>query len=183
MIVVAGGVGLNAVPHLSGNLRLHLVEIGLIRSKSQLLLVVETIETDILQGTAAIGRGEGVGHRGLVGDAAPLRLGPVGGTVDGHSALIELLAIAQHVLRHLTEVEVEIATVFGSLALLATVDEGVEHPELDVLDVVLLKVAVVDLAHHTAPMLRGIVERSVAVDVGIEVVRTTLVGVIRQVER
>ena len=88
----------------------------------------------------------------------------------------------EHVFRHLTEVEVEVAAIFRGFALLTAVDEGVEHPELDIFDVALLEVAIVDLAHHAAPVLRGMVERAIAVDIGIEVVRPALIGVISEVE-
>ena len=71
--------------------------------------------------------------------------------IHRHTALIEFLSIAQDILAHLTEVEVEVACIVGGITLLTGIDEGVEHPELDILDVRLLEVGSFQLAHHTAP--------------------------------
>ena len=103
-------------------------------------------------------------------------------SVDRHSALVELLAVAQDVLAHLAKVDVEVASIFRSLALATCIDEGVEHPELYVLHIGSLEVVGVELAHHATPMLLRIVERSVLREVGIEVVRSALVGIVGKIE-
>ena len=103
-------------------------------------------------------------------------------SVRRHAALIEFLTVAEDVLAHFAEVDIEVATVVGRRSLLTGVDKGVEHPEFDVLDVGCLEVVGVQLSHHTAPMLLRIVECSVVVEVRIEVVRSALVGVIGEVE-
>ena len=69
-----------------------------------------------------------------------------------------------------------------SIFALVAVDEGVEHPKLDILDVGGLEVARVQFAHHAAPLRLGLVEASVEGEVGIEVVRATLVGIVSEVE-
>ena len=61
-------------------------------------------------------------------------------------------------------------------------DEGIHHPKLHILYVGCLEVVGVKLAHHTAPVACGVVERAVGGEVGVEVVRAALVGVIGQVE-
>ena len=66
--------------------------------------------------------------------------------------------------------------------LVAVVDEGVEHPEFDVLDIHCLEVGVVHLAHHTAPLVGWAQEMTVGINVGGKVVGTTLVGIECQVE-
>ena len=103
-------------------------------------------------------------------------------TVNRHTALVELLAVAQDVLAHLAKIDVEVASIFRSLTLTTGVDEGVEHPELYVLHVGSLEVVGVELAHHAAPMLLRIVERSVLREVGIEVVWSALVGIVGKIE-
>ena len=60
-------------------------------------------------------------------------------------------------------------------------DEGIEHPELHILDVGLLEIVGVEAPHHTAPVLRGVVERTVVVEVGVEVVGSALVRVVGDV--
>ena len=67
-----------------------------------LLGIVHTVQAYVLQAARAAGSGKGVGLRGLHGDAAPLGGGVRRGAVNGHTALIELLAVAQDVLADLT---------------------------------------------------------------------------------
>ena len=65
--------------------------------------------------------------------------------------------------------------------MLTGIDKGVEHPKLDILDVGCLEVVGIEFAHHAAPVLLRIVERSVGIEVGVEVVRASLVGIISKV--
>ena len=67
-------------------------------------------------------------------------------------------------------------------ALLACIDEGVHHPELDILDVSRLEVAGVEFTHHTSPMALRVVERAVGREIGVEVIRASLVRIIRKAE-
>ena len=100
--------------------------------------------------------------------------------VERHTILKELLLILQHLLRYLTQIEEELATRRCRLG----IDKGVHHPELDILDIGRLKVALVYLAHHTAPVLGGVHELTIATDlIAIDIVRTTLIGIVSEAER
>ena len=94
------------------------------------------------------------------------------GAVDGHSALIEFLSVTQNVFAHLAEVKIEIAAKVAGVAVAPTVDEGVKHPKLHIFYIGCLKVVGVELAHHAAPMVLRVVERSVIGKIRAEVVRT-----------
>ena len=61
-------------------------------------------------------------------------------TIDGHAALIELLAIAEDILADLTQVEIEVAAIVGGSTVLTGIDERIEEPELDILDIGLFEV-------------------------------------------
>ena len=113
--------------------------------------------------------------------APPDRLdGCRGVIVERHTILKELLLILQHLLRHLAQVEEELTTRRCRLG----IDEGIHHPELNVLDIGRLKVALVYLAHHTAPVLHRVGELTIATDlIAVEVVRTTLIGIVSEAER
>ena len=102
--------------------------------------------------------------------------------VDGHTALVEFLAVVQYVLADLTQIDVKVAAVVGSILLLRTVDEGVEEPELNIFDVGLLEIVGVQLTHHAAPVHQWQIQRTVHIDVGIEVIRTTFLWIISYIE-
>ena len=87
----------------------YLVEPFLVGSVGSLLVVVKTVESHVLQGTAAAGRGKGVRLRGLFGNLSPLGIAVVRGTVDGHTTLVELLTVAQDILAHLAQIDEEVA--------------------------------------------------------------------------
>ena len=182
VVVVIGWVGPDGVEDGLVDLASDLRQEVLVGLELALLIVGEAVEAHVLQGAAALGGGKGIGDGGLRRDAAPLCGGPGLTAIDGHSALIELLAVAEDILAHLAEVYIEVATVEMSIFALVAVDEGVEHPKLDILDVGGLEVARVQFAHHAAPLRLGLVEASVEGEVGIEVVRTTLVGIVGEVE-
>ena len=185
MVVVAGRVvapgldntvvGDDAAVH-------HRVEPLLIRPELPLLVIGKAVETHILQLSGTGSRGEGVGLRGLLRNLTPLGHREVTGAVNRHTALIELLTVAQDILRDLTEVEVEVAAVVGGGAVLTGIDEGIEQPELDVLDVRLFEVVGLKIAHHTAPLRLGLTERTVAVEVARQVIRSALRGIVGQVQ-
>ena len=69
-----------------------------------------------------------------------------------------------------------------SRTVLAGIDEGVEQPELHVLDVGLLEVGGLQPAHHAAPLLPGVHQRTVAVELGGQVVGAALFGIVGHVE-
>ena len=100
--------------------------------------------------------------------------------VERHTILKKLLLILQHLLRYLAQVEEELATRWCRLG----IDKRVHHPELDILDIGRLKVALVYLAHHTAPVLSWVHQLTIAADlIAIEIVRTTLIGIVSEAER
>ena len=95
-------------------------------------------------------------------------------TVNGHAALVEFLAIAQDVFAHLAQVDVEVATILRGGAIATRIDEGVEHPKFYILYVGRFKVVGVELAHHATPVLFGVSQCAVGLQVvGIEVVWAT----------
>ena len=72
-------------------------------------IIIQTVEAHILLHTRTLRRGKGVGLGGLLRNLSPL-CGRIRFTaVNRHTALIELLAIAQDILAHLAEVDIEIA--------------------------------------------------------------------------
>ena len=181
MVVVVGRVVGPCLAHTVVDVDL-LQEVGIGREEA-FLLVVQTIESHILQGARATGGGKGVGLGGLQGNLTPLCLSHRACTTHGHSALIELLTVAQDVLANLAKVEVEVATQAGTTLLLYLISiyKGVHQPELDILDVSLFEVVGVELAHHTAPMVGRIVETTIVAHIGAEIIRTALLGIEGQV--
>ena len=100
-------------------------------------LVVQTIETYILQGSRATGSSKSVGLSSLHGNLTPLGLRKRASTTHWHAALIELLAVTQDVLANFTKVDVEVATQATSIIRLhfIGIDERIHQPEFDILDV------------------------------------------------
>ena len=154
VVVVVGWVGnpcrAHAVVHN------HVVEEVGIGRIAQLLVVRQTVESHVLLGSCTTGRGEGVGLCGLLGNLTPRCPAERSSTVDRHTTLVELLAVAQDILAHLTQVDEQVAAIVGSIALIAGIDEGVQQPELDILDVGSLEVVGVQLTHHSTPALIGV---------------------------
>ena len=180
VVVIVGRVGVPCLAHavLYG----HAVEEVAIGGIGTLLVVRQTVESDVLLGTGTAGSGEGIGLRGLDGNLTPLGLHEAPRTVDGHAALVELLAVTQDILADFTQVNAEVAAIQWSVGRHGRIDEGVEQPELDVLDVGLLEVVGVQLSHHTAPAILRVVQLSLARNIGTQVVRATLGGIVCQVE-
>ena len=176
--VVAPGLDERVILHH----RAYLVEPILIGTVGTFLVVIQTIETDVLQHTAAGGRGKGVGLRGLLGNLTPLRIAVGLTAIDGHTALVELLAVAQHVLRHFAEVDVEVASILGGSTVPTLVDEGVHQPELHIFYISLLEVGGLQLAHHAAPLLRRVHQRTVGIELRRQIIRATLLRIVGQVE-
>ena len=158
------------------------VEPLLIGTILPLLAIVQTVETDILQVARATTGGEGIGLRGLYRNLTPLGVGERTGAIDGHATLIELLTVVEHILTHLTQVEIEVTSIVGGRALLTGIDKRVEQPELNILDVGLLEVGGLEFAHHTTPFRLWLTQRSVGIQVVRQVVGTTFLGIICQIE-
>ena len=183
VVIVACRVG---TPCLQERVVLHhgtnLIEPLGVCTKRTFLVVGQSIQAHILLLARAAGGGKGVGLRGLLGHLSPLCLHITRRTIYGHAALVELLAIAQHILAHLTQIDIQVAAVTGCGALLSGIDKGVEHPELDILDVRLLEVGDVQPAHHAAPFMCRVPQRTVGIEVGRQVIGAALLGIVGQVE-
>ena len=175
-----GRVGPDRIEDSLRHFALDLLEEVLVAVEGLFLAIGQSIITYILQCACSFRCGEGIGLCGLRRYLTPLGIGESRRAVDGQTALIKLLAVLEHILRHLAEIDIEVAA-GGGLAFLFLVDERVEHPKLDILDVGLLEVVGVETPHHAAPVLRGVVERTVVVEVRVEVVRSPFVGVVGDV--
>ena len=182
VVVVVSRVCPDGVPYCLVDLSLHSLEEVLIRVKGLLFTVVESVETYVLQSAAALAGSEGIGDIRRRWHLSPLRGDETVGAVDRHTALGKLLAVVEHVFRYLAEIDIEVTAVVAGIAGLACVDKGIHHPKLHILDVGCLEVVGVKLTHHAAPVARRIVERTVGGEVWVEVVRTTLVGIVGKVE-
>ena len=180
VVVVACRVCHNAVEDLGRYLALDLLQVLLIGGIELFLLGGEAVKAYVLSHARAGFIIKSVGHTGAYWHASPHGLGVVRRVVvEGQTAFIEFLTVLEHVLADLPEVDVEFAAI---TLVVARVDERVEHPEFDVLDVLRLEVGVVELTHHTAPVLLWILQASVGVEVGVEVVSTSFGGVVGEVE-
>ena len=147
-----------------------------------LLLVRQSVQSHVLLGTGSASSGKGVGLGGLDGNLTPSRIVKRIGTINGHSTLIELLAITQNILAHLAQVDVQITTIATGIALVLGIDKGVQQPELDILHISSLEIVGVELTHHTSPAILGVAQPAVHVDIGSQVVRSTFIRIIGQVE-
>ncbi len=181
MVVVVGRVGHPSLTDAVVSHRHVAQEVG-INSESPFLVIGQSVEANILQLTTATGSGKGIVLRGLHRNLTPLCLYELTGAIDRHAALVELITVTQDVLADLTQIDVEVTAILRGSTFLTGIDEGVEHPELDVLDVCLLKVVGVQLTHHTAPALRGIGQRTVSVQVSGQVIGSALRRIVRQVQ-
>ena len=180
VVVVVGRVLVPGSPHavVHGDMT---QEVGIGR-EAAFLLIVQTVQTHILLGTGAAGGGEGVCLGGLCGNSTPLGGHIRAGAIDRHTTLIEFLAIVQDVLADLTEVDVEVTAIVSGIGFQRRIDEGIEEPEFDILHVGCLEVVGIQLTHHTAPVALWQRQRTIHVDLRIQVVRTTLLGIVRQVQ-
>ena len=141
MVVVAGGV---LAPSRKQRVVLHhaadVVEPFGIGSIGAFLVVGESVEADVLQLARTAGGSKSIGLSGLHGNLTPLRLFEARRAVDGHTALVELLAVAEYILGYLAQIQVELAAVLRGGAFLARIDIRIEEPELHIFDVGLLEV-------------------------------------------
>ena len=65
---------------------------------------------------------------------------------------------------------------------MAGVDEGVEHPELDIFDVSLFEIGCIEFSHHASPFRLWLAQCAVSIKVEGKVIWSALLGVISQVE-
>ena len=180
MVVVVGGVGIDAVPHLLRHLAPQVVEEFLVSVEGLLFLVGESVVSHVLLVSSRYGEGIGVGCGGW--HLSPLGESETVGSVDRHSALVEFLSVAEDVLAHLSEVDVEVASILRGILFPVGVDERVEEPELDILDVGCFEVVGVQLPHHATPLSLRVVKASHGIEFGVEVVGSPFLGIIGEVE-
>ena len=179
VVVVARRVVVEAVIDFGREFAAYLVQVVAIDFVGAFVCICKAVETDVLFLTSTAFVREGIDNALLGRHTSPGRFGIVREVADRHTAFVEFLSVLQHVFAHVAEVDDEVAAVFR---VILRVDEGVEHPEFDVLDVGSLKVAVVEFTHHTTPTLAGVVQQTFGREVWIEVVWSTLTGVVRHVE-
>ena len=179
MVIVVGRIGGNG---LIGRVADHGpdgLQKGLIVAKAALFLIIKTIESHILQGTASSGGGKGIGFYRRGGNLSPLRGGIPAAAIDRHTALVEFLSVVEHILAHFPEVDIELAAI---AAVVASVGKGIHQPELNILYVGCFEVVGVQFAHHASPSLRWIRKCSVGIQVGIQVIGTSLLRIIGKVQ-
>ena len=183
MVVVACRV---LTPSLTDTVVDHLGAHGidpiLVGTELLLFSISQTVIAHILQVSRTTSGGEGVGLVGLHRDLSPLGGGERVGTVDGHATLVEFLTVVQNVLADLTKVDVKVTGIVGGGSVLTGIDKRIEQPELDIFDVCLFKIVGIKLTHHTTPLRLGLLQRTVWIEVGRQVIRSSLLGVIGQVE-
>ena len=183
VVVVTGRVVLPGLADaVVDNKPTHGVEPVTIGAICLFFLIIQAIESHILQPARTRGGGKGIGLGGLHGNLTPLGCGKRLAPVDGHATLIEFLTIVEDVLRHLAKVEVEVATILTGRTFLTGVDEGIKQPELDILDVGLFKVIGVETSHHTTPLRLGLLQLSVRSNVTSQVIGSALLGIVGKVE-
>ena len=119
MVVVVGWVSPDRVEHSLIGVAASVCQERLIRREVAFFLVVESVETNILQGTTATCGRKSVCYSRLCRYLTPLSGCPRLTAIYRHTAFIELLAIAQHIFRNLTKVYVEVATVEIAIRLFA----------------------------------------------------------------
>ena len=188
MIVVAGrvverreGIFLHSGNGFGREGAAKLVEIVGVGVEHELIVVAQTVKTNVLIAARFVGIVESVGEGVFGADAAPHGgAGAVGSAVVGQTVFVRFQTIFENIFREFAKVEIEVATfVVGVLG----IEEGVEHPELNVFDVALLEVGVIESAHDAAPTFFGIGEIAFGGDVdGVEVVGAAFVGVEGEVE-
>ena len=181
MVLVGRRGEQDGVVNLGTNLCLYRCQELCISRIGFLLLRSESVKAHILFVTGTAGRIEGISYRILCGHTPPNRFRVLCRVfVNGETAFVEFLTIFEHIFTDFAQVEIQIAT--EGTAFIARFDEGVEHPELNVLNIRRFKVGCFQFAHHAAPTFLRIEQMTVSVKRRIQVVRATLVGIIGQVQ-
>ena len=95
------------------------------------------------------------------------------GTVLRQTVLEELPTVAKNILRDVTEVKIELTTL-----VIGIIDEGIHHPELDILVVGRFEVGIVELTHDTAPTGLGVAQRTILQQTAGEALRAVHIVVV-----
>ena len=114
-------------------------------------------------------------------------LTPLGGdiglaAIHGHATLIKLLAITQDILTYLTEIKIQITAIITGSTILTGIDERIEQPEFDILDIGLFKVVSINLSHHSTPLGLGLTKRTIGIQVACQIIRATFLRIIGQIK-
>ena len=116
MVVIVGRIGIpDSTQTVVDVDTIQEVDIGRLLA---LFLVRQAVQSYILLGARATGRSKSVSLGGLHRYLTPRRILENAGAVDRHTALVELLTIAQHILADLTQIDIQVATIVASIRLL-----------------------------------------------------------------
>ena len=179
VVVIIGGIGSHGLIGRVAHRSLNILQESLIVTVAALFLIRQTVETHVLTGTRTTGCGKRIGYSGSGRNLTPLRGSEGTAAVNGHAALIEFLTVTQHILTHFSQVNVEFTAI---TAVAACIGKGIHHPELNVFNVGSLKVIGVQFTHHSAPSLLRIGQCAVGIQIGIQVIGTTLLRIIGQIQ-
>ena len=90
-----------------------------------------------------------------------------------------LFAISQNILADITQVDIQVTTLKGSIIIS---QEWIHQPELDILDIRFFKVGVIQLTHNTAPTSLWVGQLTIHVYfTSRDIVWTTLIRIVTQV--
>ena len=181
VVVVCGVVEPCVADAVVGHGLCKLSEVG-IAFKRLFFCVVESVVAHVLLLPCACCGGECIGLGGLDRYFTPLCGCKTAGAVYRHTAFVEFLSVAQYVLAHFTEVEVQVASKIRCVGAFASVDERVEEPEFHIFYICRLEVVGVELTHHASPFAVRVGKCSVGVHLCGEVIRTAFGGIVGEVE-
>ena len=103
-------------------------------------------------------------------------------TVDGHTTLIEFLAITKYILAHLTKVKIEVTSIISSSSFLTCVNKRIEQPELNIFNIGLFEIVGIYFAHHSSPLGFWVKQTTIAIQREREVVRSTLLWIVCKIK-
>ena len=182
MIVIIGRVTLYTVEDGCRHLTLDSVQIILIGTKRFLLIIGQSVVSHILQRARSTGSGKSIGDGRLRRNLSPLGCRKTVAAIHRHTTLIEFLSVTEDILTDISQVDIQIATITAGLVGIPGIDKRIEQPELYILNIGSLEVAGIQLPHHTAPSPLRVRQCTITIQVHIQIIRTTLTGVIRQIQ-
>ena len=100
--------------------------------------------------------------------------------IQWQSVLKTLLTIAQNILTHITQVNIQVTTCVSCIGVR---QEWIHQPELYVFYIGFLKVRIIQLTHDTTPAVLWIGQFTIrAYHISRDIIRTALIGIITQVQ-
>ena len=92
--------------------------------------------------------------------------------------LKRLLAIAQDILTHITEVDIQLSVIPLRIG-----ERRIHHPEFDILDIGAFEIRIVQATHHTTPTLTRVGQLALIIDLrSAHVILSSLLRIVRQVQ-